>query len=701
LSPFLDEPISQLPGLGGVKAALLRSELGIGRVRDLLEHYPYRYIDKTLIRSIREVLTHPDTALVQGVLSPFQYQGAGHKKRLIAYLRDDTATLELVWFKGGKIIESVLQPGQTYTAYGKVQRFRGKATMVHPEMESLQGDSPRDLTFDPVYSTTEGLSKKGLDTKGIRKIIRQIIPRLTPSMVPENIPDDILQNLRLPGRLEALKQIHFPVSQPALEAARNRLKFEELFFIQLDLLLSKMHRQRDLVGYVFDAVGEQVNRFYSDFLPFSLTEAQKRVIREIRRDLGAGSQMNRLLQGDVGSGKTVVALMAMLIALDNGYQSCLVAPTEILAQQHFQSLKDLIRGMGIRIGLLTGSVTGQTRKLTLQYLADGTLHFLIGTHAVLEEPVQFQRLGLAITDEQHRFGVAQRAALWKKSHPHPPHVLVMTATPIPRTLALTIYGDLDVSIIDELPPGRKPITTELWYENKRLRLIGFMKEQIALGRQVYVVYPLIEESATLDLLNLEEGLAALQREFPRPDYQISVVHGRMPSADKEMEMQRFLRKETQIMVATTVIEVGVNVPNASVMVIENAERFGLSQLHQLRGRVGRGADQSYCILMTNGKMSNEARVRLTTMCRTNNGFEIADVDLKLRGPGDMEGTRQSGVQGLKIADLREDGRILTTARTMAAVLLDKDPQLNDPAHQRVRRHLQATNRQQGSWSRIS
>ncbi len=702
MSQFLREPVSSLPGLGGIKAALLQSELGIVTVGDLLQHYPYRYVDKTLIRPIREVLTHPDTALVQGVLSPFQSHGHGHKKRLVAYLRDETGTLELIWFKGGKVIEGILHPGQAYTAYGKIQRFRGKATLVHPEMELVRtAATPRDLTFDPIYSTTEGLSKKGLDTKGIRKFQRALISRITPGLVPENIPQHLLDTLRLPGRAEAIRHIHFPPSQKALEDARKRLKFEELLFLQLDLLLSKKHRNRELIGYVFEAVGEHFNRFYSEFLPFELTEAQKRVMREIRRDLGLGSQMNRLLQGDVGSGKTVVALMAMLIALDNGYQSCLVAPTEILAQQHYQSVKDLVKGMGIQVGILTGSVTGQARKLTLQYLAEGKLHFLIGTHAVLEDPVVFQQLGLAITDEQHRFGVAQRAALWKKSKPHPPHVLVMTATPIPRTLALTIYGDLDVSIIDELPPGRKPVKTELWYENKRLRLIGFMKEQIAAGRQVYIVYPLIEESASLDLLNLEEGLASLQREFQRPQYQISVVHGRMPSADKEMEMQRFLARETQIMVATTVIEVGVNIPNASVMVIENAERFGLSQLHQLRGRVGRGADQSYCILMTSGRLSEDARVRLQTMCRTNNGFEIADVDLKLRGPGDLEGTRQSGVQGLKIADLREDGAILQSARTVAAKILDADEHLEFPAHQCLKRHLRETRPHDRSWSRIS
>jgi ATP-dependent DNA helicase RecG len=495
--------------------------------------------------------------------------------------------------------------------------------------------------------------------------------------------------------------IHFPADQVKLDLARNRLKFEELFFIQLEMLLLKRQRQSVLAGFSFEALGDHFNRFYKEFMPFELTQAQKRVVREIRRDLGQGRQMNRLLQGDVGSGKTVVALLAMLIALDNGYQACLVAPTEILAQQHFQSIKDLVRGMGIQIGFLSGSVLGKARKMTLEYLASGQLNILIGTHAVLEPGVIFQKLGLAITDEQHRFGVAQRAALWKKSSPHPPHILVMTATPIPRTLALTIYGDLDISIIDELPPGRKPIQTELWYENKRLRLFGFMKEQITLGRQIYVVYPLIEESETLDLLNLQQGLEFLQREFRMPEFQISIVHGRMSAADKEFEMQRFVKRETQIMVATTVIEVGVNVPNASVMIIENSERFGLSQLHQLRGRVGRGADQSYCILMTNGKLSPDARIRLETMCRTNDGFEIADVDLKLRGPGDLEGTRQSGTLGLKIADLREDGHILHAARVTAAKILDEDESLTTPENQVLRSFLAEKKRLHRTWSRIS
>ncbi len=702
MAGYLDEPIDQLPGLGGIRSALLQKELNIARIGDLVEYYPYRYVDKTLVRPIRDARQAQESILVQGILSQFQYEGAARKRRMVAYLKDDSGVLELIWFKGHKILEQVLQPGQLYSAFGKPTIFRNVANMVHPEMELVADHvAHQGLHFEPVYSSTESLSKKGLDSRGIRRLLKDLVSRLSEHHLPENLRPDLLTRFRLPGRLEATTTIHFPTDQTKLDLARNRLKFEELFFIQLEMLLLKRQRQAVLAGFAFEALGDHFNRFYKEFMPFELTGAQKRVVREIRRDLGQGRQMNRLLQGDVGSGKTVVALLAMLIALDNGYQACLVAPTEILAQQHFHSIKELVKGMGIQIGFLSGSVVGKARKMTLEYLASGHLDILIGTHAVLEPGVIFKKLGLAITDEQHRFGVAQRAALWKKSTPHPPHILVMTATPIPRTLALTIYGDLDISIIDELPPGRKPIHTELWYENKRLRLFGFMKEQIALGRQIYVVYPLIEESETLDLLNLQQGLEFLQREFRMPDFQISIVHGRMSAADKEYEMQRFVKHETQIMVATTVIEVGVNVPNASVMVIENSERFGLSQLHQLRGRVGRGADQSYCILMTNGKLSPDAKIRLETMCHTNDGFVIADVDLKLRGPGDLEGTRQSGTLGLKIADLREDGHILHAARVTAAKILDEDESLAKPENQILRAYLAEKKRLHRTWSRIS
>lgn len=702
MAGFLDESVDQLPGLGGIRSALLKKELQIERIGDLLEHYPFRYVDKTQVRPIREAIFLQEPILVQGILGPFHYQGEGRKRRLSALLKDDSGTVELIWFQGHRMIQDILTPGLRYIAYAKPTVFRGKASMVHPEMETWQDAGPSaPLHFDPVYSSTEALSKKGLDTRGFRRLLRDLVQRITDKDLPENLSPELLQAYRLPGRMAATRSVHFPTDGASLKAARQRLKFEELFYIQMELLLMKKQRQSTLAGFAFASVGEQFHRFFNEYLPFTLTEAQKRVVREIRRDMGTGHQMNRLLQGDVGSGKTVVALLAMLIALDNGYQACLLAPTEILAQQHFQSLTGMLKGMGVRVGFLSGSVLGKARKMTLSYLAAGELHILVGTHAVLEPGVQFQRLGLAIIDEQHRFGVAQRAALWKKSTPYPPHVLVMTATPIPRTLALTIYGDLDVSVIDELPPGRKPVRTELWYENRRLRLFGFLKEQIALGRQVYVVYPLIEESETMDLLNLTQGMEAMQREFPPPQYQFSVVHGRMPAADKDFEMARFLRRETQIMVATTVIEVGVNVPNASVMVIENSERFGLSQLHQLRGRVGRGADQSHCILMTSGKLSDDAKLRLQTMCRTNDGFEIADVDLRLRGPGELEGTRQSGTQALKIADLREDGPILQAARVSAMRILDKDPDLALPSHQMIRRQLAEKRRLQRTWSRIS
>ncbi len=698
---FLEDPIEKLPGLGSVRAGLLRKELRIERVGDLLEHYPYRYIDKTLVLPIREAIKVQDPVLIQGVLGPLVYQGVGRKKRLTALFRDETGSVELVWFQGHRVMEELLHPGMRYHAFGKPTLFRNKATLVHPEMESVTETGRPNLHFEPMYSTTEALTKKGLDARGLRRLIKLVLDRLPVNVPVENLSAGILQKYRLSDRAQAVRQVHFPPDETTLRAARQRLKFEELFFIQLELLLLKRQRHATLAGFPFEEVGAHFNRFYREFLPFELTEAQKRVVREIRRDLGSGHQMNRLLQGDVGSGKTVVALLSMLIAMDNGFQACILAPTEILAQQHFQSLQELVKGMGIRIGFLTGSIKGKTRKMTLEYLADGTLHLLVGTHALLEDQVRFNKLGLAIIDEQHRFGVAQRAALWRKSAPFPPHILVMTATPIPRTLALTIYGDLDISIIDELPPGRKPVRTELWYENKRMRLIGFMKEQIALGRQVYVVYPLIEESETLDLLDLQKGAESLQREFPMPQYQFSIVHGKMTADVKDFEMNRFLKRETQIMVATTVIEVGVNVPNASVMVIENAERFGLSQLHQLRGRVGRGADQSYCILMTSGRLSEEARLRLHTMCRTNDGFEIAEVDLRLRGPGDMEGTRQSGTQPLRIADLREDGPILQSARICAAEILDKDEKLVHEEHLPLRNHLRWKRQSQGTWSRIS
>ena len=616
-------------------------------------------------------------------------------------LRDDSGMIELVWFSGVHWLEKQLEVGKEYVAYGRINSFRGKISMPHPEMEEVKPEKLKKASsFAPVYPSTEKLNTKGLDARTRRRIMAALFEKLSPADFPENLPAYIIKKFRFPSRYDALRQIHFPKNEQELQAARNRLKFEELFFLQLRLL--QIRRRRDAIkGFPFEQVGDTFMRFYNEKLPFELTGAQKRVLKEIRRDLGRGVQMNRLLQGDVGSGKTIVGLMSMLIAIDNGFQACLMAPTEILAQQHYNSISEYLEGMGLQVGFLSGSVKGKKRKALLQALEAGELHILIGTHALLEPPVIFKNLGLAITDEQHRFGVAQRAKLWKKSKPFPPHVLVMTATPIPRTLAMTLYGDLDVSVIDELPPGRKEIKTVHKTENNRMRVIGFMRQEIAKGRQVYVVYPLIEESEKLDLQSLQDGYEALQREFPLPDYQISVVHGRMKPADKDFEMQRFLERKTQIMVATTVIEVGVNVPNASVMVIENTERFGLSQLHQLRGRVGRGAEQSYCILMSSFKLSNESKERINTMVRTNNGFDIAEADLRLRGPGNIEGTQQSGILNFRLADLARDGRILQTAREVAARVLDDDPGLEREQHHPIRWYLEKHGRQLKGWSRIS
>jgi ATP-dependent DNA helicase RecG len=698
----LDSPIEYLKGVGPVKAALLQKELGVYTFGNLLQQYPYRYVDKTTFNRMAELDENSSEVQVRGILRRLTLMGEGRAKRLVGTLRDDTGMLELVWFKGIHWMQENLQVGKEYVAFGRVNLFGGRLNLPHPEMEEWDPDKGGPAaTFAPVYSSTEKLNSKGLDIRARRRLNQSLLERLSPQDLPENLPDYLLQKLRFPGRLQAMQDVHFPTNQTALDAARNRLKFEELFFMQLRMLQMRQHRKDSVRGFVFKQVGDYFNQFYAEKLPFELTGAQKRVIREIRRDLGQGIQMNRLLQGDVGSGKTMVALLSMLIALGNGYQACLMAPTEILAQQHYQAISEYLEGMDVQVGFLSGNVKGKARRQILEDLQAGNLHILIGTHALIEEAVVFQQLGLAIIDEQHRFGVEQRARLWKKSHPCPPHVLVMTATPIPRTLAMTLYGDLDVSVIDELPPGRKPVTTLHRNEHHRLRVIGFMKEEIAKGRQVYVVYPLIEESEKLDLKNLDEGYEALLREFPPPQYQLSVVHGRMKPADKEFEMERFKKGETHIMVATTVIEVGVNVPNASVMVIENTERFGLSQLHQLRGRVGRGAEQSYCLLMTGFKLSTEGRERIDTMCRTNDGFEIAEADLRLRGPGNIEGTQQSGVINLRIADLARDGRILQTARELAKRILDKDPQLELEHNQPLRDELKRQGKARQGWSRIS
>ncbi|HEY0896847.1 MAG TPA: ATP-dependent DNA helicase RecG, partial [Sphingobacteriaceae bacterium] len=634
-------PIVYLKGVGPQRADILLKELGIRTYRDLLEHYPFRYIDRTRFYKVRELHQDLPSAQVIGRVVSKAIAGEKRGRRLVVQFRDDTGIMELVWFQGVTWIDKLIQPGMVLIILGKPAVFNGKISISHPELEVWDPKSKKtgNLTLQPVYSSTEKLKQFSLDTRGIQRLQASLLDTVLRHL-PETLPGYIRETHRLTDRATAVRNIHFPEDADALEKARYRLKFEELFFIQLKLLKNKLLRTRKYRGFIFDQVGPAFNEFYNSRLPFDLTGAQKRVLREIRSDTQRGVQMNRLLQGDVGSGKTIVALMTMLLALDNGHQACMMAPTEILAQQHFQSVSKLVGDDFITVELLTGSTPRKKRKEILGRLHSGELQVLIGTHALLEDTVQFRDLGLVVIDEQHRFGVEQRARLWRKNTT-PPHILVMTATPIPRTLAMTLYGDLDVSVIDELPAGRKPIKTVHLYEHQRLRMYGFMREEMAKGRQVYVVYPLIRESEKLDLLHLEAGIQNISDVFPLPDYRISIVHGKLSPADKDFEMQRFVKGETQIMVATTVIEVGVNVPNASVMIIENSERFGLSQLHQLRGRVGRGAEQSFCILMSSAKLSREAKIRLETMVRTNDGFEISEIDLQLRGPGDIEGTQQS------------------------------------------------------------
>ncbi|MEM9991651.1 MAG: ATP-dependent DNA helicase RecG [Bacteroidota bacterium] len=699
---ILNKPIEYTRGVGAARADLLKKELQIFTVRDLLQTYPFRYVDKTKFHRITDLQEDSDNVQLRGILRRLEVRGEGRKKRLVARLRDESGALDLVWFKGISYIEKQLAIGEEYVVYGKVNAYGDWVNLVHPEMELVTAENTRlSSCFEPVYPSTEKLNSRGLDSKGRRKIILPILDLLAANDLPENLPSYLIEHFRFPTRIQAIKGIHFPQNEHELKIAQSRLKFEELFFMQLRLLQLKSKRKSVVRGYVFANIGQVFNTFFKTKLPFELTNAQKRVLKEIRRDLKGGVQMNRLLQGDVGSGKTIVALMTMLMALDNGFQACLMAPTEILAQQHFQSIGEQLTDLGVKVDFLSGSVKGKKRRLLLEQLAEGEIDILIGTHALIEDPVVFKNLGLAIIDEQHRFGVKQRAKLWKKNTPFPPHILVMTATPIPRTLAMTLYGDLDVSIIDELPPGRKQVRTVHKTENHRIQVFEFMRSEIKKGRQVYVVYPLIEESATLDLKNLEEGFEAISREFPIRNYQISVVHGRMKPADKEFEMQRFVRHETQIMIATTVIEVGVNVPNASVMVIENTERFGLSQLHQLRGRVGRGAEQSFCILMSSFKLSADGKERIQTMCRTNDGFEIAEADLRLRGPGNIEGTQQSGILSLRIADLAKDNDILVAAREIATRILEKDPNLEQTAHQNLKTYLEKYMKGIKGWSRIS
>lgn len=697
---FLDTPIEYLKGIGPQRAEVLKSELGLFLFRDLLTHYPFRYVDRTKFQSVREITDDMPYVQLRGVIESLTTVGEKRGQRLVAQFRDNTGSIELVWFQGHKWMADKLKTQTEYIVFGKPANFKGRYNIAHPEIElASSADMNLKSAFQSVYSSTEKLKNKGFDSEGLRRLMRQLVSQINSASIEENLTDELLSDFKLMSKWEAMKQIHFPDNNNLLQKAEYRLKFEELFFIQLKLLRLHHINVKTVPGAVFTKVGDNFNNFYNKHLPFQLTGAQKRVVKEIRTDMGSGHQMNRLLQGDVGSGKTLVAVLSMLLAIDNGYQSCIMAPTEILANQHFVTISELLSAMGIKVALLTGSSTAKERKQIHAELENGELKILIGTHALIEDKVKFNNLGLVVIDEQHRFGVAQRAKLRDKGKV-PPHILIMTATPIPRTLAMTFYGDLDTSVIDEMPPGRKPIRTSHYLETQRLRVIGFMKEQIAAGRQIYVVYPLIKESEKLDLQNLQKGYDDLVKEFPPPQYQISIVHGKLNSEQKNFEMQRFVKGETQIMVATTVIEVGVNIPNASVMVIESAERFGLSQLHQLRGRVGRGADQSYCILMTSYKLGADSRTRMETMVRTTDGFEISEVDLKLRGPGDIEGTQQSGVLDLKIADLVRDGQLIQLARTAAQTILNEDADLAMEKNKILYKGLIQREKTRPDWAKV-
>lgn len=706
----LATPIEYLKGVGPQRGALLRSELNIATYQDLLLHFPFRYVDRSRFHTVRELSEDMPQAQLRGVLGPLRTLGEKQGRRLTATLTDKTGSVELVWFKGARWLQLSLKPGQEYILFGKPSVFNGRINFAHPELElAATWEQGLDAALQPVYSTSEKLTAKGLSSRAIWKLQKTVLTQVE-GQLHEVLNTELVDWLGGISREQAFRQVHAPQDQARLDAAIRRLKFEELFFIQLQLLEQKLLLQQSLRGNVFVSVGEHFKLFYEHHLPFELTGAQKRVVKEIRKDMGSGTQMNRLVQGDVGSGKTLVGLLSMLIALDNGFQSALMAPTEILAQQHFATISRFLEGLPITVRLLTGNTKQAERRTILSALEMGEVQIIVGTHALLEDRVKFQRLGLAVIDEQHRFGVAQRARLWAKSAV-PPHVLVMTATPIPRTLAMTLYGDLDTSVIDELPPGRKPIRTVHRYDSSRNAVFGFMEEEITKGRQVYVVYPLIEEGdpekmaragpGAAELKDLTDGFESISRRFSLPKYAVSMVHGRMDQATKDYEMARFKKGETNILVATTVIEVGVDVPNASVMVIENAERFGLSQLHQLRGRVGRGAEQSFCILMTGDKLGNDARARIETMVRTNDGFEIAETDLRLRGPGDLMGTQQSGLPELHIADLVADAQLLQQARQVAMRLLDIDPGLKDAKNARIAAALAERKRGKPLWGRIS
>jgi ATP-dependent DNA helicase RecG len=698
MANFFETKIEFLKGMGPKRAELLNKELNIFNYGELLQHYPFRHEDRTVFHPIRTLNAEMAACqLIGRIKHGMSVIGEGPKKRLVAEFTDGTGTIELIWFQGIEWQQRNLREGGEYVVYGKPQAFGSKISIGHPDIEVVTEENARGGYWQPVYNLTDKLRKKYIDSRLLKTTIRTLLEQAIPHFT-ETLPKNLVEQYRLLPKAEAMWHIHLPGSQAHLTQALRRLKFEELFYNQLRLLKNRVQHKIEHPGQVFDQA-VLVKEFYDNHLPFALTNAQMKVLKEIREDFKTGKHMNRLLQGDVGSGKTIVAFIAILMAIDGGAQACLMAPTEILADQHYRGLKPFAEALGINISLLTGSTTKKGRKIIFPGLADGSIQLIIGTHALLEDPVQFKNLGLSIIDEQHRFGVAQRAKLWAKNPNIPPHVLVMTATPIPRTLAMTLYGDLDLSIIDELPAGRKPIKTVHRYDQHRLAVFGFLRDEIKKGRQVYIVYPLIEESEKMDYKDLTDGYEGVTRAFP--EYHVSIVHGKLFPYEKDYEMQRFVKAETQIMVATTVIEVGVNVPNASVMLIESAERFGLSQLHQLRGRVGRGAEQSYCILMTDVKLSKDTRTRIDTLCRTNNGFEIADVDLQLRGPGDMAGTQQSGLLDLLISDLAKDGEILKAARASAMLILESDPDFKNDINEPIRRHINSLRKEETNWSRIS
>lgn len=698
MSSILDQDIQFLPSVGPKTKEILSKELGIRSYGDLLEYYPYKYVDRSKIFHISELTSDMPFVQLKGKILSYEEVDIGKRnKMLVAHFSDGYGVVDLVWFRSAQYIIKSYKVGTEYIVFGKPSAYNGRFQFAHPDIDDASKLQISEMGMQPFYGLTENMKKRGYTSRSIERITRNLVSILPP--LPETLPDFIVNRLHLVSRDTALRMIHYPHSHQEMQKAQVRLKFEELFYVQLNILRYASDQRRKYRGYIFNRIGDIFNGFYAHHLPFELTGAQKRVMHEIRADMCSGRQMNRLLQGDVGSGKTLVALMTMLIALDNGYQACLMAPTEILAEQHLQTIRDFLQGMDIRVELLTGIVKGKKRKEILDGLATGDIQILIGTHAVIEDPVAFHRLGVAVIDEQHRFGVAQRAKLWAKSE-NPPHVLVMTATPIPRTLAMTIYGDLDVSVIDELPPGRKPIQTLHKFDNQLTSLYQSIRRQINLGRQVYIVFPLIKENEKIDLKNLEEGYETLKQAFP--EFRLSKIHGRMKSAEKEAEMEQFVKGETQILVATTVIEVGVNVPNASVMVILDAQRFGLSQLHQLRGRVGRGCDQSYCILVTGYKLSEETRKRIDIMCDTNDGFRIAEADLKLRGPGDLEGTQQSGMAfDLKIANIARDGQLVQLARTEAQAIIDADPQCEHPQNSLLWNRLRELKKTHINWAAIS